>query len=125
MKNKIEIELCKFIRKTLNYSSRPKSCSLRTRVPNATLTTQGILTQSTASASTVTGSSDYSSYSNELYHIITGASSKTQPTSFQQIVNMIGPIDSNTLEIGQHVLLSTQENINFIHEIFRQVRTEE
>jgi hypothetical protein len=25
------------------------------------------------------------------------------------------------LEIGQHVLLSTQENINFIHEIFRQV----
>ncbi|CAF0735212.1 unnamed protein product [Adineta ricciae] len=91
-----------------------------TRVPNATLTTQGVLTQSTASASTVTGPSDYSSYSNELYHIITGASSKTQPTSFQQIVNMIGPIDSNTLEIGQHVLLSTQENINFIHEIFRQ-----
>jgi hypothetical protein len=25
------------------------------------------------------------------------------------------------LEIGQNVLLSSQENINFIHEIFRQV----
>ena len=69
----------------------------------------------------VAGSFDYSSASNELYHIITGSISKTQTTSFQQIINAMGPLDSNMLEIGQNVLLSTQENINFIHEIFRQV----
>ena len=82
---------------------------------------QSPLVQSTVSVSTAASASDYSSYSSELYHIIAGTSPKNQPTSFQQLVNSIGPLDSNTLEIGQNVLLSTQENINFIHEIFRQV----
>ncbi|CAF1014308.1 unnamed protein product [Adineta steineri] len=91
-----------------------------TRVPNPNLATQIALTQSTTSMGTVTGLSDYSLFSNELYHIITGSISKNQTASFQQIVNSMGPLDSNTLEIGQNVLLSTQENINFIHEIFRQ-----
>jgi len=85
------------------------------------MSSQAALTQSTSTVGTVTGSSDYSSASNELYHIITGSIPKTPTTSFQQIMNTMGPLDSNMLEIGQNVLLSTQENINFIHEIFRQV----
>jgi hypothetical protein len=90
-------------------------------VPNATPTSQTPLIQSTVSISTVTGSSDYISSSNELYHIITGSISKNQIASFQQFTNAIGPLDNNMVEIGQNVLLSTQDNINFIHEIFRQV----
>jgi hypothetical protein len=66
-------------------------------------------------------SSDYSSSSSELYQIITRSASRPQTTSFQQLTKDIGPLDSNMLDIGQNVLLSTQENINFIHEIFRQV----
>ncbi len=98
-----------------------KNFSSRTRVPNATPTSQTPLIQSTVSISTVTGSSDYISSSNELYHIITGSISKNQIASFQQFTNAIGPLDSNMVEIGQNVFLSTQDNINFIHEIFRQV----
>ncbi|CAF1045593.1 unnamed protein product [Rotaria sp. Silwood1] len=91
-----------------------------TRVQNPSVTSQNILTQSTASSSTAIGPLDYLSSSNELYHIIAGSISKNQIVSFQQLENQIGPLDSNMLEIGQNVLLSTQENINFIHEIFRQ-----
>jgi len=98
-----------------------KFCFHRTRVPNPTPSSQLPLTQSTISSSTIAGSSDYLSSSNELYHIITGSISKNQITSFQQLANAVGPLDSNMLEIGQNVLLSSQENINFIHEIFRQV----
>lgn len=90
-------------------------------MPNISPSSQLPLTQSTVSIGTVAGVSDYSSSSNELYHIITGTTSKNQVTSFQQLANAIGPLDSNMLEIGQNVLLSSQENINFIHEIFRQV----
>ncbi|CAF3004104.1 unnamed protein product [Rotaria sp. Silwood2] len=90
-----------------------------TRVPNPAVSPQNVPLQSTTSISTVTASSDYSS-SNELYHIITGSASKNQIPSFQQLASQIGPLDSNMFEIGQNVLLSTQENINFIHEIFRQ-----
>lgn len=71
---------------------------------------------------TAASSSDYLSSSHELYHIITGSTLKNQIISFQQLSNTIGPLDSSMLEIGQIVLLSTQDNINFIHEIFRQVR---
>ncbi len=94
--------------------------SRRTRLPNPTPTSQTPLSQSTVSMSIITGSSDSS---NDLYHIIAGSISKNQTASFQQLTNAIGPLDSNMLEIGQNVLLSTQDNINFIHEIFRQVRT--
>ncbi len=91
--------------------------SPRTRIPNLNQPSQTALTQSTVSSSTITNSSDYVSSSNELYHLI----SKNQITSFQQLASAIGPLDNNMLEIGQNVLLSTQDNINFIHEIFRQV----
>ena len=94
---------------------------LRTRIPNSNPSSQAGLTQSTVSIGTGASASDYLSSSNELYHIITGSTSRNQITSFQQLANAIGPLDSNILEIGQNVLLSTQENINFIHEIFRQV----
>lgn len=90
-------------------------------MPNLPPSSQLPLAQSTVSISTVASVSDYSTSSNELYHIIGGTISKNQVTSFQQLANAIGPIDINTLEIGQNVLLSSQENINFIHEIFRQV----
>lgn len=70
---------------------------------------------------TMVNSSDYLS-AHELYFIITGATTKNQQPLYQQLAHAVGPLDSNTLEIGQNVLLSTQENINFIHEIFRQVR---
>jgi hypothetical protein len=97
------------------------SLSHRTRLPNAIPTPQTPLNQSIVSMSTITVSSDYLTSSNELYHIITGSTLKNPITSFQQLINVIGPLDSNMLEIGQNVLLSTQDNINFIHEIFRQV----
>ncbi|CAF4597345.1 unnamed protein product [Rotaria socialis] len=91
-----------------------------TRVANPIASFQNPLTQSTVSTSTVTGGTDYLSSSNELYHIIAGSTSKNQTSSYQQLANAIGPLDSHILEIGQNVLLSKQENINFIHEIFRQ-----
>ncbi|CAF4316699.1 unnamed protein product, partial [Rotaria magnacalcarata] len=91
-----------------------------TRVANPIAPFQNPLTQSTVSTSTVTGATDYLSSSNELYHIIAGSTSKNQTSSYQQLANAIGPLDSHILEIGQNVLLSKQENINFIHEIFRQ-----
>jgi hypothetical protein len=97
----------------------------RTRVANPLLSSQAALTQSTASASTVTGSGDHSSSlpsASELYQIISRPPSKDVTATIQQVVDLIRPLDGNMLEIGQSVLLSTQENINFIHEIFRQVR---
>lgn len=86
------------------------------------MSAQNALTQSTVSTSTVTNATDYLSTPNEIYYIITGPTTKSQTTSYQQLVNTIGPLDGHLLEIGQNVLLSTQENINFVHEIFRQVR---
>ena len=98
-------------------------CRLRTRISNSTVSSssQTPLIQSTASISTINPSSEYSSSSSELYQIITRSASRPQTTSFQQLTKDIGPLDSNMLDIGQNVLLSTQDNINFIHEIFRQV----
>ncbi len=126
MKDKIEIEHCEFSQKKLQIHKTNISFFLspRTRLPNATPASQTPLSQSTVSMSTITGSSDYSSSSssNDLYHIITGSISKNQTASFQQLTIAMGPLDSNMLEIGQNVLLSTQDNINFIHEIFRQVK---
>jgi hypothetical protein len=63
-----------------------------------------------------------SSTVNKLYQIIGGSTARNQTISYQQLIEIIGPLDSNILEIGQNVLLSSKENINFIHEIFRQVR---
>ena len=97
----------------------------RTRFPNTSVISQNPLTQSTVSMSTITNASDYLLSAHELYFIITGGTPKNQMISFQQLTNALGPLDSNMLEIGQNVLLSTQDNINFIHEIFRQVEEEE
>lgn len=95
----------------------------RTRVPNPALSAQASLSQSIISTSTITSGTDYSSTSssNELYQIIGGSLGKNSMTFFQQLPNGSPFCDANTLEIVQNVLLSTQENINFIHEIFRQV----
>ena len=52
--------------------------------------------------------------------IISISTPKNINVSYEQLSNGMGPLDSYMLEIVQHVLLSSQENINFIHEIFRQ-----